>query len=277
MKKTLVAIGLTLCSAGALADGCFVSGTVDQYIDFRAVDETDGFTPQTGLSSFTVVRARNGGADATYTTPTVTEIDAATFPGGYWLLLDEDMALDAGDDYQQVTLYITHSGMAPVQRSFCIARPKITVGETQTVASGVAESNTVQWLGSTPTALQNAADFRAEMDANSTRLAAINADSDEIQQNYFDHTSDDVEVGSFSAAGQTSLQTAVGALSIDGVPLDDLLAYLGARQLGNCDYNTGTRLIECKSLSDNTTVRWSMTLDATLDGNRGNPTLTPPP
>jgi len=38
------------------------SGTTDQYIYFVALDATDGVTRETGLSSFTVYRSRNGGA-----------------------------------------------------------------------------------------------------------------------------------------------------------------------------------------------------------------------
>jgi hypothetical protein len=94
------------------------SGVVDQYIYFVAVDATDFVSRETGLASFTVVRSRNGAANVTYTTPTVTEIDLTTMPGVYALLLDEDMSLDAGDYTQEVALHITHAGMAPVTRTF---------------------------------------------------------------------------------------------------------------------------------------------------------------
>jgi hypothetical protein len=117
------------------------SGTIDQYIYFVAVDATDYVTRETGLASFTVVRSRNGAADATYTTPTVAEIDNTTMPGVYALLLDEDMTIDSGDDSQEVCLHITHAGMAPVTRMFELYRPKITVGGTLTVASGEANAN----------------------------------------------------------------------------------------------------------------------------------------
>jgi uncharacterized protein (UPF0548 family) len=98
------------------------SGVTDQYIYFVAVDATDLKTRETGLSSFTVYRSRNGGAAAAYTTPTVNETDATNMPGVYELLLDEDMTIDAGDDSQEVCLHITHASMAPVTRTFELYR-----------------------------------------------------------------------------------------------------------------------------------------------------------
>lgn len=110
------------------------SGTVDQPIYFVAVDATDFTTRETGLSSFTVYRSRNGGAAAAYTTPTVTELDATNMPGVYSLLLDEDTTIDAGDDSQEYCVHITHAGMAPVTRTIELYRPKITLGETLTAS-----------------------------------------------------------------------------------------------------------------------------------------------
>lgn len=114
------------------------SGTTDQYIYFFAVDSTDFTTPETGLSSFTVYRSRNGGAAAAMTTPTINETDSSNMAGVYELLLDEDMTIDSGDDEQEMVFYITHAGMAPVVRTITLFRPKATLGETLTVASGVA-------------------------------------------------------------------------------------------------------------------------------------------
>lgn len=111
------------------------SGVVDQYIYFIGVDATDLKTRETGLSSFTVYRSRNGGAAAVYTTPTVNETDVTNMPGVYELLLDEDMTIDAGDDSQEVCLHITATGMAPVTRTFELYRPKLTAGNTLGVES----------------------------------------------------------------------------------------------------------------------------------------------
>lgn len=120
------------------------SGVVDQYCYFVAVDATDFTTRETGLSSFTVYRSRNGGASAVMTTPTINETDATNMPGVYELLLDEDTTIDSGDDEQEMVFHITHTGMAPVTRSITIFRPKVTAGETLTVASGVGSANATQ-------------------------------------------------------------------------------------------------------------------------------------
>lgn len=112
------------------------SGVTDQYIYFVAVDAADHVTFETGLSSFTVRRSRNGGASAAYTTPTINETDSSNMPGVYELLLDEDMTIDSGDEEQDVCLRITHAGMAPVTLKYTLFRPKITAGETLNVSSG---------------------------------------------------------------------------------------------------------------------------------------------
>lgn len=116
------------------------SGVTDQYIYFVAVDADDLKTRETGLSSFTVYRSRNGGAAVAYTTPTINETSSSNMPGVYELLLDEDMTIDSGDEEQEVCLHITHAGMAPVTRVFTLFRPKITAGETLTVSSGSANA-----------------------------------------------------------------------------------------------------------------------------------------
>lgn len=85
-------------------------------------------TPVTGLSSFTVIGSRNGGADATWTTPTITEIDAVAMPGVYALLLDEQTTLDAGFDEQELILQITAAGMRDVLLIVELFRPKGSVG-----------------------------------------------------------------------------------------------------------------------------------------------------
>lgn len=111
------------------------SGVTDQYVYFVAVDATDFTTRETGLSSFTVYRSRNGGAAAAMTTPTINETDATNMPGVYELLLDEDMTIDSGDDEQEMVFHITHAGMAAVTRAVTLFRPKITAGNTLGVES----------------------------------------------------------------------------------------------------------------------------------------------
>jgi hypothetical protein len=118
------------------------SGVTDQYIYFVAVDSTDLKTRETGLSSFTVYRSRNGGAAAAYTTPTINETDTTNMPGVYELLLDEDMTIDSGDETQEICLHITQASMAPVTRVIELYRPKITAGEAITVSSGAVTTVT---------------------------------------------------------------------------------------------------------------------------------------
>lgn len=130
------------------------SGVTDQGFYFVAVDATDFTTRETGLSTWTVYRERNNGTAAAMTTPTITEVDATNLPGVYFLLCDEDMTIDSGDETQEMVYHITHSGMAPVTKVVELFRPKITAGETLTVSSGVGSANTTQWNGSavaTPT------------------------------------------------------------------------------------------------------------------------------
>ena len=118
------------------------SGVTDQYIYFVAVDATDFTTRETGLSSFTVYRSRDGGAAAAMTTPTINETDSTNMPGVYELLLDEDMTIGSGNDTEEMSFHITHAGMAPVTRVIELYRPKITTGETLTVSSGAVSTVT---------------------------------------------------------------------------------------------------------------------------------------
>ena len=123
------------------------SGTTDQYIYFVAVDSTDFTTRETGLTTWTVYRSRNGGTAAVYTTPTINETDVTNMPGVYELLLDEDMTIGSGNDTEEVVLHITHAGMAPVTRTFELYRPKITVGETLTASAGSVNADAVAISG----------------------------------------------------------------------------------------------------------------------------------
>lgn len=134
------------------------SGVTDQYIYFVALDATDLKTRETGLSSFTVYRSRNGAAAAAYTTPTVNETDVTNMPGVYELLLDEDMTIDSGDQSQEVCLHITKTGMAPVTRTFELYRPSVTAGETLTVASGIGQASVQSIANNAITAASIASD-----------------------------------------------------------------------------------------------------------------------
>lgn len=117
------------------------SGSTTRYLYFVALDATDLKTRETGLSSFTVYRSRNGGAAAAMSTPTINETDVTNMAGVYELLMDEDTTLDAGDDEQEMVVHITHAGMSPVTRAIEIYRPKVTEGQTVTASGGALRAN----------------------------------------------------------------------------------------------------------------------------------------
>ena len=215
------------------------SGTTDQYLYFVAVDSTDLKTRETALGSFTVVRSRNGAADATYTTPTVAEVDATTMPGVYTLLLDEDMDIAAGNDSEEICLHITQASMAPVTRVFELYRREVTGGETLTVTSGLASANTTQIEGVDATnQIRDAiVDDATRIDASAlntasvTTIPAILDDTDLID----DATSGlakiatdvaavlvDTAVIGAAGAGLTALATQASVNTIDGI-VDDIL------------------------------------------------------
>lgn len=123
------------------------SGITDRYIYFVAVDVTDMHTRETGLSSFTVYRSRNGGAAAEIGGATINETDSTNMPGVYELLLNSDMTLDAGDDTQEMVFHISHSGMASVTRVIELYRPETTEGATLGVTSGVGAADVVEISG----------------------------------------------------------------------------------------------------------------------------------
>lgn len=111
------------------------SGITDQVVYFIAVDSTDLETRETGLTSFTVYRDRNGGGATAMTTPTVTEVDATNLPGVYKLLCDEDMTIGSGNDSEEMVFHITQASMAPVTRTIEIYRRTVTAGYTLGVAA----------------------------------------------------------------------------------------------------------------------------------------------
>jgi hypothetical protein len=125
----------------------YASGTTDQYLYFIATDATDLKTRETGLTTFTVYRSRNGAAAAAFTTPTINETDSVNCPGVYELLLDEDMTIDASNITEEMVLHITHAGMAPVDR---------TIEIFSTAAMGIIDYGTAQSATSTSLKLRAA-------------------------------------------------------------------------------------------------------------------------
>jgi len=110
------------------------SGVTDQFIYFVALDPVTG-DRETGLTTFTVYRSRNGAAAAAFTTPTVNETDATNMPGVYELLLDEDMTIAAGNDSEAMSFHITQASMLPVTREIEVYRIKLTAGNTLDVTA----------------------------------------------------------------------------------------------------------------------------------------------
>lgn len=86
------------------------SGSTTHKKFFRMVDATDHVTPETGLSSFTVYRSREGGTNTVWTTPTIAEIDATNSPGLYVLTLDEDTTITTANDTEEMAISVAHAG-----------------------------------------------------------------------------------------------------------------------------------------------------------------------
>tara|TARA_R110000751_G_scaffold46368_5_gene104399 strand:+ start:2443 stop:2955 length:513 start_codon:yes stop_codon:yes gene_type:complete len=117
------------------------SGSTTNYIYFVAVDSTDLKTRETGLTTFTVYRSRNGEAASVMTTPTINEVDATNLPGVYELLLDEDTT--ATLDNEEMVFHITQASMAPVTRTIEIETDVLTRQMTEAYAAdGVAPTLT---------------------------------------------------------------------------------------------------------------------------------------
>ena len=129
------------------------SGSTNRYIYFVAVDATDLKTREPSLTGFAVYRSRNGAASSAMTTPTVTETDTTNMPGVYELLLDEDTAIDAANDAEEMVFHITKTGMAPVTRVVELYRPETTAGRTLALESdGVGHADVKEILGNSGSA-----------------------------------------------------------------------------------------------------------------------------
>jgi len=153
------------------------SGVTDQYIYWVAVDSTDFVTRETGLSSFTIYRSRNGAAAAAMSSPTTAELSSGNLPGVYSLLLDEDMTIAAGNDSEEMVFHITKAGMAPVTRTIELYRPKITAGYTL----GVNSSGHVSRATLCDTVTTNSDMRGTDSGATAANLATVDTVVDGIQ------------------------------------------------------------------------------------------------
>lgn len=132
-----------------------LSGDITKKKYFIAVDETDKVSRETGFSSFTVYRSRNGAAAAVMTTPTIAEVDATNMPGVYTLLMDEDMTIGSGNDEEEMVFHITHAGMLAVSTAIQLVRPKMTAGNTLAVSAAGLGSADMKAIDGSLTAASN--------------------------------------------------------------------------------------------------------------------------
>jgi len=164
------------------------SGVTDQFIYFVG---TLAGTRVTGLSSFTVYQSRNGAAAAVISSLTINETDSTNMPGVYELLMNQDMALAAGNHSEEMIFHITEAGMDAVDRTIEIYRPDVTAGETITVSSGAVSNVTLAatlttYTGNTP----QTADHTAGI-ADIPTVAEFNART-LVSADYFDPAVDAV-------------------------------------------------------------------------------------
>lgn len=126
------------------------SGKTDQSIYFVAVLASDLKTRATGLTGFTVYRSRNNGAATAYTTPTITEVSSANFPGVYTLLVDEDTTIGASSDSEEYCLHISVATMEPITRVIELYRRDTTSGRTLAVDASSRALSDVDTIKTNP-------------------------------------------------------------------------------------------------------------------------------
>lgn len=264
-----------------------LSGVADQGFYFVALDSLDYSTRKTGLSAFTVVRSRNGAADATMTTPTITEIDATTMPGVYFLLCDEDTTIDSGDDEQEMAFHITCAGMVPVTKVVDLCRPKITAGFTSANQTGDASTQLLGLFLSSDAAVGGTGN-----DTTHVHLSGYGAAYGDDELNDYLLTIKDVSAGVFYTrwiedwVSATSLATVatlpftpvsgdrhyimavsrkIGGYAVAGTyTMDNILRLIAATEGGKVS-GAGTTTIVFRDMADTKDVL-SVTVDA--DGNR---------
>lgn len=120
------------------------NGTTDQYIYFTAVDATDGFTKETGLTGFTVYRSRDGGTPTLWTTPTIAEVDATNMAGVYSLLIDEDTTIDPANSIEMMRVSISEASMRDVELDIELVRASAT--EEQVTSLNAATGGAIYFV-----------------------------------------------------------------------------------------------------------------------------------
>lgn len=89
-------------------------GDTSQKVALVAVDATDGFTRETGITGWTVYYSLNGGTATAMTTPTVAQLDATNMPGDYVLTIDESGMTSAKGE---LIIHASATGVAHISRS----------------------------------------------------------------------------------------------------------------------------------------------------------------
>ena len=271
MIKKLVALGALLFASGAQAI-CIPTGIADQYIYFVAVDSTDFTTRETGLSSFTVYRSRNGGSAAAYTTPTITETDASNMPGVYQLLVDENTTITGGNDEEEMVLHITHAGMAPVTRAYTLCNNKITYGETLTVLAGVAESQVQGVDADAITAAAIATDAIGSAEIAASAIGASEIAGSAIGASEI--AADAIGASELAADAVTEIAAGVAAIVCDdqdgGLTLQECMSVMLSVLAGESSVSGSIVTYKTEGGTEN---RATVTFDSS--GNRTSVTLTP--
>ena len=250
------------------------SGVTDQLISFVAVDATDFATRETGLSSFTVYRSRNGGTATAMTTPTVAELDATNMPGVYTLLLDEDMTIGGGNDTEEMVFHITQASMAPVTRTIELFVPTDvaaalatydapTKAEMDSGFAGLNDLSAAQVNAEVDTAISDAAlATAANLATVDSNVDAILADTNELQGNQGDWAT---ATGFATAAAITALNDLSAAdvnSEVDTAIADAGLATSAA--LATVDANVDAILVDTGTTLP-ATLSGLSTFDATTD------------
>ena len=229
-------IGANGASLTALATQASVN-TIDTNVDAILVDTgtdiparfdgIEGATFATGTDSLEAIRNRGDAAWVTGSGTGLTPLASGTAQAGAAGTIQLAAASTfANDELNGNTIKITSgtgAGQSRVITDYVGATDTATVTPnwaTNPDATSVYEvvdgsANVTAWLGATATALETAADVRTEMDANSTQLAAIVADTNELQGDWANGGRLDLILDSRMA--EASINTTGGA--VDNVTL----------------------------------------------------------
>lgn len=118
-----------------------LTGDVARSDVFEALDEIDGASRLTALTSFSAWYYRTGGTRTAFGTLTIAE--TATGSGIYTILINVGTTLSAGVDYDILTVEIEHTGMRPVLLKILITRREVSPGYTLGINSGGALTQAV--------------------------------------------------------------------------------------------------------------------------------------